>query len=510
MSKKYIYNGRVANVEDWAEAQFRKDYPGAKLATAYTVDGRKATVPIDERSSFLSQYPHAIEVGAYNPANDPMRKRVQPTAQETADKLGDPESPNFEQAAGAALKTRVGRMESDQAAVTRGNKGIPTLSQGSQVMTVQKSDQFDEAQARIDATNANLTLSDPMKAFQPGAYEDAYKTKREAEPVIKAAEEERTVNYWNEQPGKLKDEYEMLDQEAVTLSERRGSWNDKDADRYSKIVNRLGEIETEYPAAAVRMTRRQFDNFQAGRDLIKESPFLSYLDALGTGTISLIASPVTMVTPGSGLSDFLTYGEKGVSSEGTTLGNMFRSTLASLPMSIATMINPEIGFLLTTTNITSQNIKGYYDERTLDAEALIASTISGIAQGIIEVAATGSQMKGYRSVFQNGGQEALEQTVKNDLREMFKPTTGRVLGSLLKGAHIEGMEEVYQNLTDKVTRMVINGEEMPDLGTLVNELALDYAGGAFGGALLGGGANTVNLITNKNMMSAVENLAQTT
>ena len=312
--------------------------------------------------------------------------------------------------------------------------------------------------------------------------------------------------------GKLENEYFDNEMKLAKLSAKRDSWDKGARADYAELLQRQAEIESEYPAASMGMTRRQYDMFQAGQELIKDNPLLTYPDIFVHSLAHFVASPVLAFTPGSFLSDYTTYPDMGVASEGSTLGNMLRGTVGSLPMNIAMMVNPAAGAALTFTDITSRDIKQYYDAGTLDAANVMASIASGAIQTVIEYMSTESQLAGYRDIYRKGGTESLQSAVLKETRDAMMPSFSRVARSLAHGAITEGLEEVLQNVADRVVKMVMLDEPMPtskqELMDWGNELAIDFAGGALGGFLMGGGATGVQIYQHNEVAKYIQHNAQ--
>ena len=306
----------------------------------------------------------------------------------------------------------------------------------------------------------------------------------------------------------LENEYRDNDIRLVGMSARRDVWTDKEKDEYSTLLQRQAKIEVDAPAIAMGMSRRQYDAFQAGRELIKENPAWSYVDALGAGGVRLITSPYTLFAPGSELADVNRYADQGIASEGKVLGNIIRSTIASMPVNAAMIFAPQLAIPLTYTDITASNIKDYYDEKTLDASAMWASATSGLIQTAIEYGFDTAQMNLYRKAYREGGAAALKDTVKRSLQDATSNGIGKAARTVGKGTLTEMSEEVMQNVGDKIVRNVMNGDPLPqnkeELLAYGKELAMDAAGGAFGGFVMGSIGTGVKVGLHANSKAYIE------
>lgn len=309
----------------------------------------------------------------------------------------------------------------------------------------------------------------------------------------------------------LEIEYRDNDIKLARMSSSRENWTEKEQGEYSTLLQRQAKIETDIPAVAMGMSRRQYDAFQAGRELIKQNPAWSYLDALGAGGVRLITSPYTLFAPGSKLADVNRYADQGVASEGKVLGNIIRSTLASMPVNAAMMFAPQLAIPLTYTDITASNIKDYYDEGTLDASAMWASATSGLIQTAIEYGMDTSQMNMYRRAFKEGGAQALRDTVKRTLQDSMSNGFGKAARTIGKGTLTEMSEEVLQNVSDRIIRNVMNGDPLPqtkeEWTEYGKELAMDAAGGAFGGFVMGGIGTGTRIALHANTRAYIEHNA---
>jgi len=309
----------------------------------------------------------------------------------------------------------------------------------------------------------------------------------------------------------LEIEYRDNDIKLARMSGSRENWTEKEQGEYSTLLQRQAKIETDIPAVAMGMSRRQYDAFQAGRELIKQNPAWSYLDALGAGGVRLITSPYTLFAPGSKLADVNRYADQGVASEGKVLGNIIRSTLASMPVNAAMMFAPQLAIPLTYTDITASNIKDYYDEGTLNASAMWASATSGLIQTAIEYGMDTSQINMYRRAFKEGGAQALKDTVRRTLQDSMSNGFGKAARTIGKGTLTEMSEEVLQNVSDRIIRNVMNGDPLPqtkeEWTEYGKELAMDAAGGAFGGFVMGGIGTGIRIALHANTRAYIEHNA---
>ena len=444
--KHYLYQGRVAKVDDSAVESFLQQFPGAEEAVKLQANGRTATVALSKVDQFKAQYPDAIPL-TQRPANAPVRGTPDP---QTAPVSNQDFIRNF----------------------------------------TQKPDNIvnDVMSTKAPADRATL-------APQGGDRQVNYQ--REQASRMRQAEVENNAQ-------NTQQEYQANDNRLLEMS-RAG---ETESEEYGKLLRRQGEIETKFPAIAAGMDMDEYIAYEMGKEIVKENPLASYLQSAFTGSLSLLASPYTVFNPGSKLTDYLSYQNAGMAEAGTTLGNMFRSTLYSIPMTLAIAASPVAGTALSSTMFTSQNIKTYYDAGTLDTGAVIASVLSGITQAAIEMLSSTSQFATYRRMATSLGKAGLEEVIKADLRAMFKPNIKSFTSGLFKAAHTEGMEEVLQSLSDIAIRRVINGDEVPDIGQLTQQIFMDYAGGAFGGFLMAGVGSGYNIAVNKRAMQALELSAQ--
>jgi hypothetical protein len=306
----------------------------------------------------------------------------------------------------------------------------------------------------------------------------------------------------------LETEYGDNNAKLMQMSGNRETWNEKDQSEYASLLQRQAKIEVDAPAVALGMNRRQYDAFQAGRELIKENPLWSYADALGAGGVRLITSPYTLLAPGSELADVNRYVDQGIGSEGKIFGNIVRGTLASMPTNVAMFFAPGLAVPLTFTDITSSNIKDYYDENTLDAGAIWASALSGGIQTIIEYGMDTKQLNMYRNAYKQGGMQGMKDAIQRVIKDTTAPGFSKAARTIGAGTLTEASEEVLQNVSDKITRHIVNGDPMPqtreELLAYGNELAMDAVGGAFGGFVLGSIGTGISLKLHQNTIDYIK------
>ncbi|MCD8479883.1 MAG: hypothetical protein LRZ88_06410 [Candidatus Cloacimonetes bacterium] len=313
----------------------------------------------------------------------------------------------------------------------------------------------------------------------------------------------------------METEYKNNYTELATLSVNRHSWDNESRERYASLLQKQAEIEADFPRIAMGMNEIQYKAFNLGKRFAKEHPVLAYPDAFLFGAASLATGLLNMVDPGNPFFDYITYYEQGVSSEiPTTLGHLVRGTIASVPMNIANMVAPAwLAKTLTFADITSRDIKQYYDAGTLDANAYFASVVSGAVQTEIEYWSAQGQLSEYRKIFKKSGEAAVGRKVLSDARNAVMPTMAVAARNFGKGVVFEGVEEVAQNVSDRVVKHIMLDEPMPtskqELMEWGKELALDFAGGLLGGFLMGGGAIGVQIHQHNEVAKYIQHNANT-
>ncbi|HNX37619.1 MAG TPA: hypothetical protein PKI15_04600, partial [Candidatus Cloacimonadota bacterium] len=491
--KTYYHKGTLYDLPDEKVDGFLKTHSGAEPTTQFVKNGTIYDIPESVKPAFLKQHKDATEVGAptapvqstrgttkpYNPDNDPIRKNLQMK----------PMTP------GEALSARA----TNYLKHPGGTKPIP----GGAL------EEMDKVKAESVQRKARMNnVLDTSALGAAGIKNARFDEVKAADKVVEKIKQEEDHTAKLKRMDAIQAEYNYNEQQLLDYAERRSSLNTEEENDFAYLLKRQANIEQDADAIAMGMTRRQYLNYQVGAEMRKDEPVLSYLDALGTGSLSLFTSPYTLVNPGSGMADFNKYGTEGSMSVGSTFGNIVQSTLASTPLNVMMMVAPELGVPLSMTQVTASNIKDFYDAGTLDTSAVISSIVSGAVQTAIEFASDTGQIKGYQTAYRTGGAKGLEEMIQRDLKAMFSPSLNQMKTKLFKGTMTEGLEEVSQNIADKLINHVINNDAMPtDLKAYAQELAMDFVGGAFGGFVLGAGATGINLVTSRNMMEQVDLMA---
>lgn len=494
---RYIVNGQKYDIPENMIDSFKADYPAAEALKLYSVGSDKYEIPVSAEKDFLASFPHALGANQvskpntpkikYNQAKDPMLQGMDAANKESLKRA---------EAVSASLRDKPFYNTDAADYALDPNKDQPVLRQAP-INTRTKEDDRKEWLSNRGGYKGDF-FETPQESMDKAEL-TTLENKQKRDLAIRENTEQKQRNLDIAQG-----EYSINNDRLAELSQMRDRWNEAEAKEYADLLHKQAEIETNYPATALGMTKRQYLAYEAGKDLVKDNPLLSYGDALSSGFLQFVSSPVTLFAPGNALADYNTYGQEGVAAEGTTLGNMIRGTISSLPMNVSMMLNPAIGSALTFTDITSRNIKEYYDSGTLDANAVLSSAISGTAQTMIEFMTTNAQMSIYRNAYLNGGKEALTGAILQDAKDIVSNRFLTSVGTALKAAPLEAAEEVYQNVADKITRHIVNDEEMPNLRQWGKELALDFAGGLMGGVVLGGMGQGITIVRNNRVMNAIE------
>lgn len=446
MAKIYTYQGRTATVRDDAEQEFLKQYPGAKLAKKYIYQGKTATVEVDHEQEFLKKYPKAAPLST----NIDLR-----TARNT------PQSVKY--------KEPEGGFQEFYSQVQRG-----------------------------DVEQPQVESMDTRRYTQEQLFENI------TEPQMR--EQVRRQYKVNEAQRQL-DEYKVEMADIFAKPE----WTQQDADRYGYLADISYFYQnTKLPHIQSGMSADQRVMYEWGKDLADKHPAGSYLMAFALGATDLITSPVTMFDPSRGFKQGLRGMRQGVmGNPEDVIGNMVKSTLYSMPMSIATMALPPVGVALTQTMITGDIFADYMDDGTLTQREALSGAVSGAVQSLIEYGMSMSELKALKGLGARGGAEAIRSGVLRNVQKAFFPVLKHIPQTLATVGFKEGVEEVEQLLSDTVIRHIINGDPLPAPHDFGKELALNFLGGVFGGVVLGGGGSLIQVTQNRNAMARLNALSET-
>ena len=325
----------------------------------------------------------------------------------------------------------------------------------------------------------------------------------------KEAVEERKEQFYEKREQEYREKaisYQDNNRRLMRLALIKSSWTPEQNAEYGKLLKEQGEIEEYFKSGG--LTPRQRDAIMMGSKAAKERNLASSMaDAFFSGTLQFVTSPYTVFIPSSGISDYMYYYDMGYGSEVGAIESLFRGTVSSLPMNLMMMVNPAVGVALTMSSITSGGIKEDYEAGMLDAQTIMTNILSGAVQTAIEYMSAEAQKAIYTKTFRTGGMKALQDAVHEDVKNVFFPTFKSFASAFGASAVEEGMEEIYQNVADRIIRATVNDEEMPDLKEWVPELAYEFAGGFLGAALTGTAFSAIQISQSKKMQQNITKYA---
>lgn len=325
----------------------------------------------------------------------------------------------------------------------------------------------------------------------------------------KEAVEERKEQFYEKREQEAREQaisYQDNNRRLMRLALIKSSWTPEQNAEYGKLLKEQGEIEEYFKSGG--LTPRQRDAIMMGSKAAKERNLASSMaDAFFSGTLQFVTSPYTVFIPSSGISDYMYYYDMGYGSEVGAIESLFRGTVSSLPMNLMMMVNPAVGVALTMSSITSGGIKEDYEAGMLDAQTIMTNILSGAVQTAIEYMSADAQKAIYTKTFRTGGMKALQDAVHEDVKNVFFPTFKSFASAFGASAVEEGMEEIYQNVADRIIRATVNDEEMPDLKEWVPELAYEFAGGFLGAALTGTAFSAIQISQSKKMQQNITKYA---
>lgn len=325
----------------------------------------------------------------------------------------------------------------------------------------------------------------------------------------KEAVEERKEQFYEKREQEDREQaisYQDNNRRLMRLALIKSSWTPEQNAEYGKLLKEQGEIEEYFKSGG--LTPRQRDAIMMGSKAAKERNLASSMaDAFLSGTLQFVTSPYTVFIPSSGISDYMYYYDMGYGLEVGAIESLFRGTVSSLPMNLMMMVNPAVGVALTMSSITSGGIKEDYEAGMLDAQTIMTNILSGAVQTAIEYMSADAQKAIYTKTFRTGGMKALQDAVHEDVKNVFFPTFKSFASAFGASAVEEGMEEIYQNVADRIIRATVNDEEMPDLKEWVPELAYEFAGGFLGAALTGTAFSAIQISQSKKMQQNITKYA---
>lgn len=325
----------------------------------------------------------------------------------------------------------------------------------------------------------------------------------------KEAVEERKEQFYEKREQEDREQaisYQDNNRRLMRLALIKSSWTPEQNAEYGKLLKEQGEIEEYFKSGG--LTPRQRDAIMLGSKAAKERNLASSMaDAFLSGTLQFVTSPYTVFIPSSGISDYMYYYDMGYGSEVGAIESLFRGTVSSLPMNLMMMVNPTVGVALTLSSITSGGIKEDYEAGMLDAQTIMTNILSGAVQTAIEYMSADAQKAIYTKTFRTGGMKAVQDAVHEDVKNVFFPTFKSFASAFGASAVEEGMEEIYQNVADRIIRATVNDEEMPDLKEWVPELAYEFAGGFLGAKLTGTAFSAIQISQSKKMQQNITKYA---
>lgn len=278
-------------------------------------------------------------------------------------------------------------------------------------------------------------------------------------------------------------------------------------DRYNRLVRQSAKTNEIVTTKETGMDKWERAAYQTGKDL-KDSGLLgeiaTYPMAAIAGTVELIMGvPMAATAPtkfSKGYSGIMRGLSGGMNEGDNIVQNLIKGTIYSLPMvlpySLLGKAGSAIGTATTMGLVSNQQIAQDIKAGTLDNRKLAADIISAGVQSFTETGFTKGEFDTIGKLFKAGKKEAADAYIKKVVTNAMQPKMIKTVGSVVLQ---ESSEEVSQYVQDVLAQHFIAGVPLPDKKEFVKQIALNAAGGALGGFVIGGVGSALQIVPNIRM-----------
>lgn len=301
-----------------------------------------------------------------------------------------------------------------------------------------------------------------------------------------------------------------------------------EGERKRELTERQNYIESNYERLQLGQTEEQYRYYREERQAMQDKGGArKMLEEFKLGWPDTITGIYRSIVPDSDTANLAEYRYKGLKATETPAQQLLGSVFYSAPSTLI-MIGAELatkgllkipavgplakaaigtaawasrlsGYAITGGQVLAPLMKDDYDRGALSTSRILGNIANSAVQTVIEYATLGTQM----GTIQNLGRDALEAMSKKYVRDAFSKLGLSYGKAMLTTGLQEGIEEVEQNITDKLFNLKIKGQALPDPEAWAKELAIDFAGGALGGVAFGVIGGGVNLLINQKVANAV-------
>lgn len=266
----------------------------------------------------------------------------------------------------------------------------------------------------------------------------------------------------------------------------------------------------------------------------KASPMAIFGENILMGSYDLFTAPYRAANPGSFMADYATYEHEGISAHSTPVGQLFNSLGYSMPQTVMGITLGAMGGSLATASKArgisglasaglkmgslatkaanfgqmgaltyAQLQKESFDQGRMSTANTMVNFANAGAQAVIEMATLDVQLGAMKKM----GKAAIHNWSRKMVSDSFTKVGITAAKELGKSGLSEAIEEVAQNVTDKVFKASLQGIPLPNAKEWAQELAMDFAGGLLGGLAFGAVGGGVNLYLNNKMVRTLDHNA---
>lgn len=246
-----------------------------------------------------------------------------------------------------------------------------------------------------------------------------------------------------------------------------------------------------------------------------KNPIYRGIASVGAGAIDLASSLSTVLMPDSEIARITKATSEGIQADAGTIEKAIDSVLMSMPMTVAVGINPLLGTAAIESAIVKGNLQELSDKygslEKAGGAKIANAVIKGTIESGIEIVSDLAQLKLLRSSLKAMPKGKATAKIAKMLSD--KMTTKGLAKDIFKGAMTEGLEEVTQNLSNRIYDSISGEEPFPSVADFTKESLTAFAGG-FGGGLLfgsymGGGSRVIDNRAWKQVKTNTDDVSKT-